>query len=514
MQFSIQTRFVLAAAGAALGALLLAGLTLVAGQRGSAALESVVDANVRPLLAMQSIEAAVSGVRYRAAGVLLDHYPLPPVAKHLQESRQALESEWTQIATLLQSTPQSAELAAELKQGHPKMIALLDSLGQAYAAGDRARIDEVLQADWPLVHKAFIKPLGALAAQQKEAAEATITETQAAQRRDLLVAGVLALAVALGVGAAVLIPARSVTSGLREAGDCARAIAAGDLATPIRARRNDELGEFFGALREMQGSLVQVVQGIRQTASSLSAASHEVASGNRDLSQRTESQASAIEETAATMDQLGSTVKQNVNNAKQANQLAEGASSVATKGGEVVARVVDTMKGIDGDSKKIADIIGVIDGIAFQTNILALNAAVEAARAGEQGRGFAVVAGEVRSLAQRSAAAAKEIKDLISDSVDRVQQGTSLVDQAGHSMQEIVDSIKRVADIMGEISMASSEQDTGVAQVGAAVHQMDQVTQQNAAMVEASAAAADRLNQQAQQLVQTVAAFRLAHDRA
>ena len=253
---------------------------------------------------------------------------------------------------------------------------------------------------------------------------------------------------------------------------------------------------------------------VQRSSASIEVASAEIASGNQDLSQRTEEQASALEETAASMEQLGSTVRQNADNARQANQLAMGASTVAVKGGEVVGQVVETMKGINDASKKISDIIGVIDGIAFQTNILALNAAVEAARAGEQGRGFAVVASEVRSLAQRSAQAAKEIKGLISTSVERVEQGTTLVDQAGVTMTEIVTAIKRVTDIMGEISSASTEQSAGVAQVGEAVTQMDQATQQNAALVEESAAAAESLKLQAQQLVQVVALFQLSHGDA
>ena len=253
-----------------------------------------------------------------------------------------------------------------------------------------------------------------------------------------------------------------------------------------------------------------VVASIRGTTASMEVACTEIAHGNQDLSGRTESQASALQQTAASMEQLSSTVKQNADNARQANQLAQSASTVAVQGGEVVAQVVDTMKGINDASKKIADIISVIDDIAFQTNILALNAAVEAARAGEQGRGFAVVASEVRSLAGRSAEAAKEIKQLITDSVGRVAQGTALVDQAGATMNEVVASIRRVTDIMGEISAASSEQSQGVAQVGVAVAQLDQTTQQNAALVEQMAAAADSLSSQARELVRAVSVFRQA----
>jgi len=283
----------------------------------------------------------------------------------------------------------------------------------------------------------------------------------------------------------------------------------GDLTAAVVDASNDEFSPLLAAMGEMQASLTRVVTQVRQGADSVATASAEIAQGNNDLSGRTEQQASALEQTSASMEQLGSTARQNADNARQASQLAASASGVAVQGGEVVNQVVQTMKDINHSSQKISDIIGVIDGIAFQTNILALNAAVEAARAGEQGRGFAVVAGEVRNLAQRSAEAAKEIKGLINDSVDRVEQGTSLVDQAGSTMQEIVLSIRRVTDIVGEISSASGEQNAGVSQVSEAVSQMDQATQQNAALVEESAAAAASLQQQAQQLVQAVSVFKL-----
>jgi methyl-accepting chemotaxis protein-1 (serine sensor receptor) len=302
---------------------------------------------------------------------------------------------------------------------------------------------------------------------------------------------------------------RGISRSLSNAVEVSNAVAHGDLTRRVEITGQDEVAKVLQALSDMQASLVKVVSRVREGSESVATASSEIASGNSDLSARTESQASALEETAASMEELGSTVKQNADNARQANQLAQSASTVAVQGGEVVAQVVDTMKGINDSSKRIADIISVIDGIAFQTNILALNAAVEAARAGEQGRGFAVVASEVRSLAGRSAEAAKEIKTLIDDSVQRVEQGSALVDRAGTTMTEVVSSIRRVTDIMGEISAASSEQSAGVAQVGEAVTQMDQATQQNAALVEEMAAAASSLRSQAQDLVQTVAVFKL-----
>jgi methyl-accepting chemotaxis protein len=293
-----------------------------------------------------------------------------------------------------------------------------------------------------------------------------------------------------------------------EAAELARSVTAGDLSVHVDLRAGDTTS-MMAQLGAMQVSLAQVVGNVRQGAEGVATASAEIAQGNHDLSSRTESQASALEETAASMEELSATVKQNATRVNQANQLAKNASEVAIKGGEVVAQVVDTMKGINDSSRKISDIISVIDGIAFQTNILALNAAVEAARAGEQGRGFAVVASEVRSLAGRSAEAAREIKSLITASVERVEQGTALVDQAGTTMTDVVGSIRQVTDIMGDISSASNEQAIGVSQVGEAVQQMDQVTQQNAALVEEMAAAASSLKSQAEELVQTVAAFKL-----
>ena len=302
---------------------------------------------------------------------------------------------------------------------------------------------------------------------------------------------------------------RGISRSLGQAMAATQAVAQGDLSHPIHVQGQDEVAQLLHALSHMQDNLTRVVATVRQGSESVATASVQIAQGNGDLSGRTEEQASALEETAASMEELSSTVTQNADNARQANQLAQSASTVALQGGEVVSQVVETMRGINDSSKKIADIISVIDGIAFQTNILALNAAVEAARAGEQGRGFAVVATEVRSLAGRSAAAAKEIKTLIQDSVDRVEQGTSLVDRAGATMQEVVASIRRVTDIVGEITAASSEQAQGVSQVGEAITQMDQATQQNAALVEESAAAAESLRSQAQQLVEAVAVFRL-----
>jgi methyl-accepting chemotaxis protein len=324
-----------------------------------------------------------------------------------------------------------------------------------------------------------------------------------------MLAGLLALSCALGVTTMVVL-SRGITVPLTQAIAIARRVASGDLGSRIEVHSNNELGELLGALKGMNESLAAVVSSVRQGSDNIATGSSQIATGNSDLSQRTETQASSLQQTAASMEQLTSTVMNNAQTAAEAERLAKAASDVATRGGETVGQVVATMEQISEASKKISDIIGVIDSIAFQTNILALNAAVEAARAGEQGRGFAVVAAEVRSLAQRSAQAAKEIKTLINDSVEKVGVGSQQVDTAGRTMSDIVRQVNHVSQMIAAISSATSEQTSGISQVNAAVSQLDQVTQQNAALVEESAAAAESLQHQASKLVDAVAVFRLA----
>jgi methyl-accepting chemotaxis protein len=343
-----------------------------------------------------------------------------------------------------------------------------------------------------------------LARQDADAAAKTYADT----RILMLAVGLLTLA---GAGALAWWISASITRPVRRALEVANAVAAGDLTTRVEETSRDEMGQLLQALKTMNENLVKTVTTVRIGTEAIGTASGEVAAGNQDLSSRTEQQASSLEETASSMEELTSTVKQNADNARQANTLAEAASGVAARGGQVIHEVVSTMQQIHEASGKIVDIISVIDGIAFQTNILALNAAVEAARAGEQGRGFAVVAGEVRSLAQRSAAAAKEIKHLIDDSSDKVGTGSRLVQEAGSTMGDIVDSVRRVTDILNEITTASQEQSAGIEQINEAIVQMDTVTQQNAALVEQAAAASEAMQDQAARLSAAVAVFKLDH---
>jgi methyl-accepting chemotaxis protein len=499
-----------------LAVLLLAigGLGLFGISASNDALKTVYEDRTVPTAQLGKIESLILRNQLALNAALAD-----PTAENIRERMALIDAniaivskEWdAYMATYL--TPEEKELAKAFANDRKTFVK--EGLAPAMAA---LRANDVTQAQ--RLAKEKVEPLFVALARGAAALinlqiDVAKKEYAAALARYETIRAVSLGAIALGLllaGALGFMLVRSISRQLGaepgEAAALAQSVAAGDLTVHIDLKRGDT-SSLMAHLKAMQLSLAKVVGNVRQNAESVASASSQIAQGNSDLSSRTEEQASALEQTASSMEQLGSTVRQNADNARHASQLALSASSVAAQGGEVVTQVVETMKGIDGSSKQIADIISVIDGIAFQTNILALNAAVEAARAGEQGRGFAVVAGEVRSLAQRSAEAAKEIKTLITDSVERVERGTSLVEQAGTTMAEIVASIKRVTDIVGEISAASSEQSAGVSQVGDAVSQMDQTTQQNAALVEQSAAAAESLKRQAQLLVQAVAVFKV-----
>ncbi|KXJ64482.1 chemotaxis protein [Achromobacter xylosoxidans] len=385
----------------------------------------------------------------------------------------------------------------------------LESMMAALDKGDAATYLSLKNTKAGAASGAFFKQLSDFAANINKYSENMVNASRAqASTMTYVYIGLALLILAVSLGA-FLFMNRVVLRPLRAVGESFDKIAAGDLTVRVDVNSTNEVGALMAAVKRMQESLARTVAAVRRGVDEINVGSREISAGNTDLSSRTEEQAASLEETAASMEQLASTVKQNADNARQANQLAASASDVAERGGSAVAEVVSTMEGISASSRKISEIVSVIDGIAFQTNILALNAAVEAARAGEQGKGFAVVAGEVRSLAQRSAQAAKEIKGLIEDSVSKVGAGSQQVERAGATMQEIVASVKRVTDIMGEISAASEEQSSGIDQVNRAVSQMDEVTQQNAALVEEAAAAAGSLQDQAQRLAEAVAVFKI-----
>jgi methyl-accepting chemotaxis protein len=418
-------------------------------------------------------------------------------------------NELQEALTKAVDTPRGKAALAEIAVARKTYVDIRNQVFAQLTAGEAEAALQTLESKMRPAADAYVAKISFIADYQGERVrEETREVLQAARRTQLVMLVLAAICLSIGIAAAWLIT-RSVVRPLRAAIQEAEEVGQGDLSREIRSVGNDETAQLTQALAQMQQALRQLVGSVRHNADGVATASSEIAMGSNDLSSRTEQQASAIQQTAASMEQLSATVKLNADNAGQADQLAHDASEVARQGGEVVGEAVQRMRGIEESSRKIADIIGTIDAIAFQTNILALNAAVEAARAGEQGRGFAVVASEVRMLAQRSADAAKEIKGLIGDSVERVEQGATLVNRAGETMQQVVTAIGRVAQIVREISAASREQSTGVSQVGQAISQMDEATQQNAALVEQSAAAAESLKHQAAELVRLVSTFRV-----
>lgn len=491
------------------------GMGLYGTSRTNDSLKTVYDDRLVPMGQLAIIGDRLTNNRISLLQVMLDPSPdaIARGVAAVDANAAKMTEQWDAYsATYL--TPEEKKLADEFVATRQAWLdGALRPAMQALKSNDIAKAKQIFMEVVPGLAQPVEDKISALMQLQRDVAKAENTAAQARYHTILTASiGLIAAGLLLSGLLGVLITRgilRELGTEPREAASLVTAVAQGDLSVRIDVKPGDSTS-LLAKLRDMQSSLVELVSRVRQNSESVATASAQIAQGNHDLSSRTEEQASALQQTAATMEQLGTTVRHNADSARQANQLAQGASTVAVQGGNVVDQVVTTMQGISDSSRKIGEIIGVIDGIAFQTNILALNAAVEAARAGEQGRGFAVVASEVRSLAQRSAEAAKEIKNLIGRSVEQVEQGTMLVDQAGKTMGEIVGSIQRVSDIVAEITSASAEQSNGVQQVGEAVSQMDQATQQNASLVEESAAAAESLKDQAQQLVQAVMVFKLS----
>lgn len=517
--FNVTIKFRLIATMAVMGIMLtVGGLMGIWGVKNSNSIIDELFANQMP--SMQSLSD--SRVTYLRARVLLDraiaHPELPNHAETLKRIDGYLvdaSEDWNNYLKLPMSEAEKP-IVAEAKELLDKFLkeGFMPTLA-ATKVGNIEEADKINAGAMGKLYEQYSQKIIKLESMQFALAEAQLKESQQAFKVFMWVdiLGVLAGLIAVAVSAYFLLAA--ISHPLHFTLQQFDAIGNGDLSQQIKAKSNDEMGQLLSGLENMRQNLVQTVTIVRQGSSSIAVSSEEIATGNMDLSARTENQAASLEETASSMEELTSTVQQNADNARQANTLALKASGVASKGGQVVGDVVHTMNSIKDSSKKIVDIIGVIDGIAFQTNILALNAAVEAARAGEQGRGFAVVASEVRSLAQRSASAAKEIKELINDSVAKVDTGSRLVDDAGHTMDEIVISIKGVADIMAEITAASVEQSDGIAQVNIAISKMDEAVQQNAALVEEAAAAAGSMQEQANNLNQAVSIFKLhANDKS
>lgn len=493
---------------------LIAGLIGFIGIRGVKAVSSeaahLYDNQVIPISELQDISTAFQRVRVNIRD-LMDAKSAEEMSKFQQTIKELSEiiSKNSESFEKTVTDPEEKKLLATFGETRKVYRPLLDKIAQLALAGKTAEAGVVMLGDARVAALAEQNALDKLVEHKLKLAKEADERAHSVSKNSIILSALfMTIGIILAVGLGLFIT-RTIRRPLQESVVIAQHVAAGDLTNRIVVTCKDETGQLLQALKDMSESLVKIVSEVRGGSDSIATATSQIAAGNSDLSQRTDEQASALEETASSMEELTSTVKQNADNARQANQLAVTASSVASKGGDVIGRVVNTMTSISDSSRKISDIIGVIDGIAFQTNILALNAAVEAARAGEQGRGFAVVAAEVRSLAQRSAAAAKEIKTLINDSVEKVEGGNRLVEEAGQTMQEIVTSIKRVTDIMAEISAASTEQSVGIEQVNTAITQMDDVTQQNASLVEEAAAAAESLEEQARNLVEAISRFKL-----
>jgi len=496
--------------------IVVTGLIGINGMRSTqASLEQVYSSQLLSSIALNNSKNSLARARF-----VLDRAVLHPDAADVAKTitrMQGFMADSDKTWQAYQAMPRSAEEAAlvkDLAEQRKEYVAVIEAVTRAVQARDADALETLfmkkLTAEFGDYNTASTK----LDDYQVGAAKAAFEDSvRMGDRRVKLAIGAVVLGAILIIASSVSL-LRAIMRPLNQALVHFDAMAKGDLSTPVTIGRADEMGKLMQGLADMQGHLAATVRSVRTSSASIASASSEIAAGNLNLSNRTEQQAGSLEETASSLEELTSTVRHNADNARQANQLAVSASEVAVRGGQLVSQVVETMGSINDSSKRIVDIISVIDGIAFQTNILALNAAVEAARAGEQGRGFAVVAGEVRNLAHRSAAAAKEIKELITASVANVDAGAGLVDQAGHTMDEIVSSVARVTDIMAEIMAAGAEQSSGIEQINQAVVQMDQATQQNAALVEEAAAATASLQDQAHALAELVGTFRLDQEQS
>ena len=477
--------------------------------QSNAALHHIVEINIKKMALLEDMSNSIHIVSrvIRTVALLDDESEANRQREKILKARETYNAA---METLEKMPLDEKGLAfvADLKQETAAVRPLNNQFLEAIKTDKAEAIKGLMQVNIPATAKWQDKISAFIELQREKSKKDEETASAAFDQSKTIMIALSILAIALGSSTAWLIT-KSITRPINQAVLIAHTVASGDLTSKFDSTEQDETGQLIRALREMNDSLINIVGQVRQGAETIRVGTKQIASGNMELSSRTEQQAGSLEETASAMEQLTSTVKQNADNARQANTMAISASDIAVKGSSVVSEVVETMGEINESSKKIVDIIGVIDGIAFQTNILALNAAVEAARAGEQGRGFAVVASEVRNLAQRSASAAKEIKILINHSVEKVDTGSKLVDQAGATMKQIVDSVKQVTDIMNEISSASGEQSSGIDQIHMAVAQMDNVTQQNAALVEEAASAAQSLQSQASTLNQVVSVFKL-----
>ena len=481
--------------------------------RGIGALEYEHRDSLGPLVALNTISSTLHETSFRLAGVLIDEIPIEGSKNQAKDAVAEIGTMWRQYSARARSSgtasPEELALVKKGDAGIEVVESFYAKLLATYEKQDKKELESVFSDEWPNVQMAYIKVLDKLIAIKKAESLSTYESSSSRLRHTVtftVAMGALSIVLFLLLGSLIR---GAIVRSLIEASAAANRIAEGDLRVHIKSARTDDIGNLFRALNRMAGNLRDTVSRVRQSTEAIANATSEIASGNQHLSSRTENQAGSLEETSASMEQLAATVRQNADNARQANQLAISSSDIAAKGGDVVGRVVSTMGEINASSRKIVEIIAVIDGIAFQTNILALNAAVEAARAGEQGRGFAVVASEVRNLAQRAAGAAKEIKALIEGSVAKISQGGELADRAGKTMGEILESVKRVTGIMSDITAASQEQNAGIMQVNQAVSQMHETTQQNASLVEEAAAAATSLHTQAEALFEAIRVFKL-----